>query len=360
MSKNLFYNITFFYIMAIFYLASTTPISPHEAKLLYASDGIVPLLMGWGDTLDIGFLGLRIFFLFFGFLSIFLFYRLSQVYFSKPSDVYLSAVIFMFLPATLTATVLANVGIIALALVLMFVLLYEKKSYLSLMLVMTGLFLAHDASIIFFVAVLLYGLDQRDKILVGASSSFILGFIYLTKGIEVGGIPSGHFVEVFGLYATVFSPLLFLYFFYAMYRILLRGEKTLLWYISFTALTFSLLLSIRQRIHITDFAPYVMIATVLMLELFHQTMRVRLPVFQKYYKRGFYAILSFLVLTFFITLGHQLFFYFENPKFHFAKRIYNPYLLAQELKSKGVSCYDSQTLREGYLLRYYGIEPCTL
>lgn len=360
MKKIYFTSILLFYIVSVFYLAITTPISPHEAKILYASDGIVHFFMLLGNNLNIGFLSFRIFFLFFGFLSIFLFYLLSKLYFSNSNDIYLSTIIFIFLPATLTATILANVGIIVLALVLGFVLLYEKKAYALLIVLMMLLFLVHDTSIVFFVAVFFYALNHRDKVLLRASFVFILGFIILHKGIDIGGSPKGHFVEIFGLYATVFSPLLFLYFFYAMYRILLRGEKSLLWYISFTALAFSLLLSIRQSIHITDFAPYVMISTVLMLELFYQTLRVRLPLFQKYYKRGFYIILSFLLLTFFITLGHKLFFYLENPKFHFAKRIYEPFYLAKKLKAKGVGCYDVKDLREGYILRYYGIKPCAL
>src|SRR5665811_2213125 len=99
--------------------------------------------------------------------------------------------------------------------------------------IMLALFFVHEASIIFFVAVFLYAVMHKEKMLAIFSSAFIVAFIYLAKGIEIGGRPSGHFVEIFGLYATVFSPLLFLYFFYAMYRILLREKKTLLWYISF-------------------------------------------------------------------------------------------------------------------------------
>ncbi len=153
----------------------------------------------------------------------------------------------MFLPGTLTATVLANVAIIVLPLVLLFVILYEKGHFFVLPFIMLALFFIHEASIIFFIAVLLYALMHKDKILFIFSLAFLVAFIYFSKGIEIGGRPAGHFAEIFGLYATIFSPLLFLYFVYAMYRILLRGKKTLLWYISFTALAFSFLLSIRQR-----------------------------------------------------------------------------------------------------------------
>lgn len=359
MKKQHFLLAFLFYAIAVFYLAITTPITAHEAKILYTSDDIVGTLVKWGDSLDIGVIGLRVFSLFFGFLSIGFFYELSRRHFKQDRDVYLATLIFMFLPGILTATTMANVAIIVLPIVLLFVLLHEKGHYLLLPPLMLALFFIHDASIIFFVATLLYAVMHREKKLAIFSLVFLLAFVYLAKGIEIGGQPSGHFVEVFGLYATVFSPLLFIYFFYAMYRILLKEKKSLIWYISFTALAFSLLLSIRQRVHITDFAPYVMIAVVLMLKVFNNTIGVRLPQFQKRYKRGFIVVISFLALTVFLIVGHKLLYLvLEDPKKHFVHRIYKPYLLAEELKSEGIECYDGAHGRERYQLRYYNILPC--
>ena len=360
MKKEHIFFIIIFYICAILYLATTTPISPHEANIFYTSDDIVSKLMHWGDSLLGGFLGLRIFFIVFGFLSITLFYELSRRYFTERSDAYVATTIFMFLPGVLTASTLANEAIVVLPLVLYFVLMYERQSFWSLPFVMLALFFIHDASIIFFVALLLYGLSHKDKKLSIFSAAFLIAFIYLAKGIEIGGGPSGHFVEIFGLYATVFSPLLFLYFFYALYRILLREEKTLLWYISFTALAFSLLLSIRQRIHISDFAPYVTIAIILMLDVFKNSIRVRLPEFQKLYKRAFVVVIFFLGLSVSLIVFHQVFFLMlEDNSQHFAKRVYEPYFLAKELKSEGIECYDGAHGREIYQLKYYHIYSCS-
>lgn len=359
MKKQHFFLAFLFYAIAVFYLAITTPITAHEAKILYTSDDILGTLVKWGDSLNIGVIGVRVFSLFFGFLSIGLFYELSRRHFKQDRDIYLSTLIFMFLPGILTATTMANVAIIVLPIVLLFVLLYEKGHYLLLPPLMLALFFIHDASIIFFVATLFYAVMHREKKLAIFSLVFLLAFIYLAKGIEIGGQPSGHFVEVFGQYATVFSPLLFIYFFYAMYRILLKEKKSLIWYISFTALAFSLLLSIRQRVHITDFAPYVMIAIVLMLKVFNNTIGVRLPEFQKRYKRGFIVVISFLAFTVFLIVGHKLLYLvLEDPRKHFVHRIYKPYLLAEELKSEGIECYDGAHGRERYQLRYYDILPC--
>ncbi|MEA1954632.1 MAG: hypothetical protein U9O24_09605 [Campylobacterota bacterium] len=360
MKKQYFLLAVLFYAVAVFYLAITTPISPHEAKILYTSQDIVASFMRWGESLISGVIGLRIFYLFFGFLTVWLFYELSYRYFSKEKDAYLSTFIFMFLPGILTATTLVNVAIIVLPLVLLFVLLYEKRHFVVLPFIMLALFFIHEASIIFFVAILFYAVANKEKKLIIVSTSFILAFIYLSKGIEIGGRPSGHFAEIFSLYAIVFSPLLFIYFFYVMYRILLREKKTLIWYISFTAFAFSLLLSIRQRVYITDFAPYAMIAIVLMLDVFNHSVRVRLPKFQKHYKRGFYTVIGSLALSAFVIIFHKTSFYAtSDTNRHFAKGIYEPYLLSEQLKAESITCNDYIKGRKSYQLKYYGIPPCS-
>lgn len=358
MTKQLFKTFIFIYTVAIFYLAYTTPITPHEANILYGSFDIVSSFMKWGEGVFDGFLGLRLFAMVFGFFSIVLFYQLSLSYFDKESDVYLSSVIFMLLPGIITAMAMANEAIIVLTVVLLFVLFHRQKRYIYLPFLMLILFFVNDSSFVFFVAVFLYGVMHKESKLALLALTFLLAFIYLANGINLRGIPSGHFVDIFGLYAMVFSPLLFLYFFYVMYRILLREEKGLIWYISFTALVFSLILSIRQKIHITDFAPYVMIAIVLILGAFNHTIRVRLPQFQKNYKRGFILVISVLIITLVITLGHHLLFLLDNPKLNFAKDIYDPYILAKELKSKGVNCYDTNDTIQRYQLKYYHITTC--
>ena len=348
------------YICAVLYMAVTTPISPHEAKIFYTSEDLVGTLMHWGDDLLGGFVGLRLFFILSGFVTISLFYELSRRYFPKREDAYLATVLFMFLPGILTATTLVNVAILVLPLVLFFVLMYERGSFWSLPFVMLALFFIHEASIIFFVALLMYAVVHKDKKLGIFSAAFLIAFIYLAKGIEIGGMPSGHFIEIFGLYASVFSPLLFLYFFYAMYRILLREKKTLLWYISFTALAFSLLLSIRQRVVITDFAPYVMISIILMLDVFNHSVRVRLPQFQKWYKRGFYVAIAFLGLSASLIIFNKVTYILTaNSGKHFAKGIYEPYLLAIRLKEEEVPCYKGARGLVRYQLRYYDILPCS-
>lgn len=364
MKKKHFIWATILYAWSILYLAFTTPITPHEAKLFFNSDGIVNYLMVLGQSLISGFLGFRIFFIFSAFLAILFFYEFARRYFQKRDndyeDAYLATLIFMLLPGIITGSVLSNIAILVLPLVLLFVLLYERKHFALLPFIMLILFFIHDASIIFFIAIMLYGLIHKDKKLAITATTFLIAFIILAKGIEIGGRPSGHFIDIFGLYAAVFSPLVFLYFFYIMYRTFLRETKTLIWYISFTALIFSLLLSIRQKVHISDFAPYVTISIVLMLDIFNNSIRVRLPEFKKKYKLSFNIIVGTLLLSASIIFLHQLIFYInKNPKEYFANRAYRPYILSKELKDRGIECYNSKRSREQYQLMYYGINSCS-
>lgn len=341
-------------------MASTTPISPHEAKLFFNSDGIVSLLMRYTYSIYPSFLSLRIMFLLCAYLSLFLYYKVSKNYFEDISISYFATVVFAFLPGVLTASVLSNISILVIPLVLLFVLFYQHKRYIALSFIMLCLFFIHQASIIFFISIFIYALLQRDKKLLMISSSFLIAFIYLAKGISIGGRPSGHFVDIFGLYAGVFSPLLFLYFFYSNYRIFLREKKNLIWYISFIALIVSLILSIRQKIYITDFAPYVVISIVSMIEVFQRSIQVRLPVFQTTYKKTYYLVMATFILSSMVIVWHKAIFdLLDRPKTYFAYKIYYPYYKAKELKAQGVSCIENLQSKSKYQFRFYGITDCT-
>ena len=360
MKKVHFIYAILLYIGAVFYLASTTPISPHEAKIFYNASNIVSYLMHQGQILVDGFLGLRIFFIGFGFVSIILFYQVSKRHFTADSDRYIATSIFMLLPGMLTGIVLANISIVVLSIVLLFIHLYEKGDKIIWPFLLLILFFIHEASMIFFFALLLYAFRHKDRYLGILSLTFLITFIVLSKGIDISGRPIGHFVEIFGLYVTLFSPFLFLYFFYATYRILLREKKSLVWYISYTALLFSLLLSLRQRIYITDFAPYMLFSVILMLETYHNSIRVRLPQFQTYYKKGFTFVIGFLLVTASLVVFHKpIYDFMGHSSKHFAQRIYYPYTLALALKAKNIHCFDDAKGREAYQLKYYQIETCS-
>jgi hypothetical protein len=356
MSKKSFTIFIILYIITVTYLAYSTPISPHEARIFYSENGIVNFLMHYGYDIFGGFIGLRIFFLFIGLISIYLYYEVSKIYLNKERDQYLATIIYILLPGMITALVLANISTLIIPLVLIFLLLHNKGWIWLQLVVMAILFLVHNASVIFFISIFIYAIIHKERTLSIFSAIFLLLSIITLRGVEIGGRPSGHFVDIFGLYIALFSPLIFIYFFYTLYRILLREEKNILWYISFGALILSLILSIRQRIVITDFAPYVIISIVLMLDSFNKRVRVRLPIYQKYYLIGFKIVIFNLSIVSSIIILHQPL--FVSKKHNFTSKIYYPFQLARELNKKNIKCYNTDKRDMVYQLHFYKIESC--
>jgi len=364
MTRKYFSLLLIVYTVAVVYLASTTPISPHEAKLFFADSSLVATLMHTGKTmlnesLFGPFLGIRVIFLVIGFVSIFLYYRMTWIYLDREKDRYLATAIYMLLPGIITALALANISILVIPLVLLFLLAYDNGWILEEAFLMLLLFLIHDASVIFFISIFIYTLIRKEKALMLVSGLFLILSLVTLRGVEIGGRPSGHFADLFGLYAALFSPLLFIYFFYTMYRIFLREEKNILWYISFISLIASLILSVRQRVIVTDFAPYVVISVVLMLDTFYKSLRIRLPEYRRWYRAGFAVVMLVLVMSSLTIVFHRIFFSFmEDPRKHFAAKLYEPYWMASTLKDQNVSCYDIADGRVATQLRFYGIEGC--
>lgn len=359
MTKTKFLLFITFYTIALFYLAINLPIGPHEATVYYTDTKFLHYLTymakGWfGNGLDF-----RLPFVLLGLINILLFFIMSRLYFSNKEESYFATTIFALLPGIITSAVLVNIAVLVITLVLSFIIFHEKKQILFQGITMIALLLVHDASIIFFIALAIFAAFKRDTILFTMSIVLSAISLFYFNGLDIGGTPRGKFLELFGLYIALFSPLVFIYFFYALYRIWLRERKDILWYISFTAFIFSIFLSLRQRVNMTDFAPYVIVAVVLMLVTYQQTLNVRLPQFQMWYKRGFAVVLFSLFLSSMIIFFHKQFFYLLDDKSkHFAYRFYEPYWQVQELREIEQNCYTVTSKKVQYQLKYYGIEEC--
>ena len=359
MNRVQFFLFYTFYTVALFYLASVLPIGPNEAKLYYGDEVILyeltHLVEGWFTT----GLAFRLPFILFGLINVVLFYFMSKSYFKSEKDSYLATTIFALLPGVITSSVLVNIGVIVVTLVLLFLIVYERKNLYLEIIIMVLLLLVHDASIIFFIAIALYSALQKDRALLIASIILAVASLFISNGLKIEGRPSGEFMELFGLYMALFSPFVFIYFFYALYRIWLREEKDILWYISFTAFALSILLSLRQQVIMTDFAPYVIVAVVLMILVYHRTVEVRLPQFQKPYRLGFNFVIGSLILSALVILFHySLFLLLEDKSKNFTYPFYRAYWQVQELKEIGQNCYTASNPKVQYQLKYYGIEEC--
>ena len=175
-------------------------------------------------------------------------------------------------------------------------------------------------------------------------------------GFRVDGRPEGYFLDTCAIYATIFSPILFLYFFYSLYRIGIKWEKDIFWYISITALGFSLLFSLRQKIAINDFAPFVVIAIPIMVRLFIHSLRVRLKEFRSIHYIMLRITLGVLLLSFLLFIFNKTFYLFiKDPTSHFANGHYVAKELADELKEMNIQGITTTDEELALRLQFYGI-----
>jgi len=358
MSRVSFFTVSLLYLIVTLYVAMTTPISPHEAYTLYYKDNIDHFLMQQFMPYIEGFFAFRVPFYFLGGVNILIYYALSKFYFKEQSDRYLSTVIFMLLPGIITSMILVNISVLVITLVLIFLLGYKHNWWWLQVISLIVLLFVHDSAIIFFISLAFYAYLSKEHRLF--YFSLLLMFMSLFIGtLEIGGRPRGHFIEIFGLYVALFSPLVFVYFCYTLYRIHHEKKHDIIWYISTIGLLFSLFLSIRQRVAITEFAPYILIGTVFILRAYNESLKVRLKIYQKKYKRIFFMVMVTLVLGSITILFHKvLFSLFEDKSRHFAYTVYKPYWLAKKLKLQKSECYDTKFVKMRAQLRYYSIKEC--
>ena len=347
------------YTVTLVTVAATTPISPSEAYLFFQAETTPTIrLMHWGNNLLSNELGLRLFFLILGCFNIYLFYAITAYFFSEKKDRFLTLYFYLMLPGVIASTVLANDAVVITFLVLLFLYFYLHKQLVFSLPPLFLLGFVHWSALYFYITLMLYGLFQKEKWVF--LSAMIATVLYFLLGIEMPEPVAGnHVFEMLGIYATIFSPLLFIYLFYALYRTLLRGERDLLWYISFGALIISLALSLQERIKITDFSAYLMLGIAVAVHSYLGSLRVRLKRFRKSYRVFFVIVTLSLIVSSFAMLLHQPIYRLLGKKYYpIVASVYEPYDRAVRLKSEGQKCVKESKQKVLYQMRYYGLTKC--
>jgi len=280
-----------FYYLFLFYYASNLNIGDlevdylsHNYPITYIQD-IFFYLFGKSNFI------LRLPSLILSMVSICLYYQISKKYLKQQQDIYFSVVIFSLMPGFIIASLLFNKSIYIIFLVLLFI--YSFFYYRFYSYILLFLYTITDYSFIsLYIGLIFYSIYKKDsKFLV--YSIFLFGINANYFNYEIKGHPVGHLIDVLGVYFAIFSPFVFLYFIYSLLKI---KKPTLLWFISSWGLLFSIILSFRQKIKIDDYAPFVIIAVVFMINIFFSDYRIRLKVFRKPYKLLFLFLLSSLIL----------------------------------------------------------------
>ncbi len=351
-----FIALLIFHIFVLIFMANSFSIAYKELEIFQSHSGIIGILSNIFPTLfSIDIVWIKLPFIIFYSLSAIVFYLLTDDYFKYQKDRVLSVAIFMILPGVNSAALLLNESIIVIFCTLVYLYIYKKTDKENYFLLFLFLFIDNSFAILY-LALFFYSLKKRDNVLLFVSL-FLFGLSMSFYGFEIGGRPRGYLVDTFGIYASIFSPLLFLYFFYAIYRFGIKYERDMYWYLASTALVLSFVFSLRQKVYIEDFAPFVVVAIPVMVKLIMHSIRVRLQEHQANYRFLGYVLLFSLVVNFGIfVFNKSLYLILDNPKKHFAYDYHIAKELALQLKSMGIQNIHIEDSRLQTRLEFYGIK----
>ena len=336
-TKKAFFAIILFNFAFLSLVAINLSISYREALLFFQDTTIVGFLANIScDILGHNNFALRLPFVIIATFNLLLMFYISKDYFRYEKDRIYNLLIFACLPGVVASSILLNEASLVIFLTLLYISYFKKFGQHNYILLFIFVFI-DNSFLILFLALCLYSFIKKEYMLMFVSCSLFILSIYIF-GFEVGGRPRGYFLETIGIFATIFSPLLFLYFFYTLYSVPLRNEKNLLWYIAFIALVVAIMFSFRQKIYVQDFAPFVVIATPFMMKHFLSSMRVRLPEFRSRYYIGSLIVIGVLVLNTLSIGFSQIFYLFlKNPHDHFAIDYSFASQIADSLKAKSIN-----------------------
>jgi len=354
-NKHILFLYLFIYFIFLIFISKDIYISPREAVIFYEDRSLIHYIINFTTSIfGKNEIGLRIFFILSNIANILLLYDISKKILKKESDVLLSAIIFSLLPGFISSSLIISEAPIIIFFTLLFLYFYIKLKKIAYILFPIMLFIDNSFAI-FFLSLFFYSLYKKDNLTIIVSLLFFTLSMYI-YGFDVSGKPKNYFLDIFGIYSAIFSPFVFIYFFYTLYRILIKEEKNIIWFISFVSFVFSLLLSFRQKIYIEDFAPFVLIGIVLMIKVFLSSYRVRIPVYRKKHKILFLFVLITLIFNDLVLVFNKpLYLFIKNPKKHFAYKYHISKILAQNLKKLGINCVKTDDKKLLYQLKFYGI-----
>ncbi|WP_428026193.1 glycosyltransferase family 39 protein [Arcobacter sp.] len=359
-TKQKLYNYIFGTILAAFFVvlifvANNLSISYDEALNVMVNKSVLSYITKTTTTfLGSNDISIRLPFITLYVLSVILMYLLTENYFSKEIDRLINVLIFMFLPGVVSASLLINSSIVVIFCTLVYLYYYKLYSKHNYYLLIFFLFVDNSFAILF-LALFFYSLSKKENSLL-IISLVLFGLSMYIYGFDAAGKPRSYLLDTFGIYASIFSPLIFLYFFYSLYRVGIKGPHSIYWYISITALIFSLIFSFRQKVYIEDFAPYVVIALPIMLKLFMHSLRVRLPEFRKlHYNIAKLTLFLLFINTILIIYSKPIYLLVKNPEKHFAYDYHFAKEIAEILKNNNINnvkIYDKKLQKR---LEFYGI-----
>ncbi len=343
-------------LCCIIYGASGLSISYKEALVLYELQTPLHYVVKFScDFFGYNDFALRAPFVVFHLANIVLLYGICKDFFKRQSDILFCMIVYMLLPGVNAAALLVNEASFSIFMTLLFVWTWQRGMFIvSYLVLILSLFLDNSFAILY-LSLLFYSIFTKQKVLFALSLVLFLASIYF-YGFETNGKPSGHFLDTIGVYAATFSPLLMLYFIYTLYRIAVKEKKHILWYVSFSALIFTLIFSLRQRLALEDFLPFAVICVPLMVKVFLNSYRVRLPKHRSLHKLSLGIVFATLLASFAVVIFNKsVYLVHKKPHRHFAYKYNVAKELASWLHKKDIKKVHIQDKELRLRLKFYGI-----
>ena len=341
----------------LLYAANSLSISYNEAEIFFQKHS----LLGYILKLSAHFFGqndlaVRGVMIFFHIASVVLMYKVSKFYIKLEFDRIIAVLLFVLLPGTIASALIINNAGICITLALLCIYLFHIKKKILFSLFFCLAFFIDGDFLIFYAGFFIFALYKRKPPLAWLSAILFLLTLYFF-GFETNGRPSGHFIDTFGIFAAVFSPFVFIFFVYTIYRIWVKEKKDLLWFIAICSFCFCMIVSVRQRLELEQFLPFCVIATPLMVRVFFNSYRVRLPKFRKGHKICTGLVMLFLIFNWSAIIFNQIFYLFLNdPTKHLTYKFDVAKELADKLKEAGVQDIATEDTRLALRLKFYGIK----
>ncbi|PAF42960.1 glycosyltransferase family 39 protein [Helicobacter sp. 11S03491-1] len=286
------------------------------------------------------------------FLNMILIYAIGRSYLKKPTDSLFVVFIYAMLPGiNFSSILLVKSGlIIFISLLICYInMRYKKIPYITLFL---SIFIDSSSSVLF-LAVAFYAIKNKmPKTIIYCLCGFAINMNLFD--LDIGGRPQGHFLDVLGEMAMLFSPFLFIYYNYTLYWAITKYQNNLMTYVSVVSLVFALMLSIRQNIDSEIFVPMSVVGLPIMIKSFFNDLRIRLPRFRSRYQMRFFIVFVALFLETFAIFGNKWSYYF-SPKDNFAINYYIAKEIAQSLKQYGITSIYTKDQKLAMRLKFYGI-----
>ena len=380
MKRKIFDKYDFYFLIVAFlselsliYLINGASISYKEALLLEQNKALIARLA----NLSISHFGtndfaLKLPNLLFHALNLVLIYLISNRLLKYKGDSVLCVVIYAIIPGVIMQGSIVNDTIIMLSLVLLlcYIELCGRIRFLIYLLIFCGALISKSA-VVLCVALFFYALF-KDK---NADSTFLQNRIANFKanaplaifsaicfalnlyiyGTDISGRPQGRFLDIFAEFALLYSPLLFVYFIYTIYRNFAKYRANLLLFVSGTSLLVSVILSIRQDVDKEIYMFMSLCGIPLMIRQMLSDMRLRLPEFRLNYKRRFIIVIAVLVLEAGLLIFSKQIYIASNDSDMFLSQFYLAKEIAFELKKRDISRV-SMGGRMQKRLEFYGIK----